>query len=83
MFIVLLPFPNDLIGKYPTQQIAVVVYAIIIIATGMSLSLLWLHASGRRRLIDESLSADFIRGLTIRLSFNLPCIFGYRYPFLP
>ncbi len=79
MFIVLLPFPNDLIGKYPTQQIAVVVYAIIIIATGMSLSLLWLHASRRRRLIDESLSADFIRRLTIRLLIS-PCIFLISIP---
>jgi len=79
MFIVLLPFPNDLIGKYPTQQIAVFVYAVIIIATGLSLSLLWLHASRRRRLIDESLSADFIRRLTIRL-FIAPCIFLISIP---
>ena len=79
MFIVLLPFPNDLIGKYPTQQVAVVVYALITSATGVSLCLLWLHASKRHRLIDNALPAGYIRRLTVRLLIS-PSIFFLSIP---
>jgi uncharacterized membrane protein len=74
MFVVLLPFPNDLIGKYPTQQIAVVTYAIFLFATGISLCLLWVHASKGHRLIDEILSPKYIRTFTLRL-FISPGVF--------
>lgn len=79
MFIVLLPFPNDLIGKYPTQQVAVIVYALLTSATGLSLWLLWLHASRRHRLIDEALPSVFINRLTIRLLIS-PSIFLLSIP---
>ena len=79
MFIVLLPFPNDLIGKYPTQQIAVIVYALFLFATGISMCMLWLHASKRHRLIDEKLHPQFIRNLTLRL-FIAPIIFLISIP---
>ena len=79
MFIVLLPFPNDLIGKYPTQQVAVLVYAIITSMTGVSLMLLWLHASRRHRLIDEALPVPFIKRFNLRL-FISPCIFLISIP---
>ncbi|HIG99263.1 MAG TPA: DUF1211 domain-containing protein [Thermoplasmata archaeon] len=79
MFIVLLPFPNDLIGKYPTQQVAVIVYAIITAATGISLCLLWLHASKRYRLIDEVRPAGYIKRLTVRLLIS-PSIFLISIP---
>jgi len=78
-FIVLLPFPNDLIGKYPTQQVAVIVYAILIIATGISLCLLWIHASRHYRLIDKSLSEKYIRRLNLRLLIS-PIIFIISIP---
>jgi uncharacterized membrane protein len=74
MFVVLLPFPNDLIGKYPTQQLAVAVYAVIIMATGLSLCLLWIHASKGHRLIEEAVPRVFIRNLTRRLLIS-PSVF--------
>lgn len=79
LFIVLLPFPNDLIGKYPTQQVAVIVYAIIIIATGISLYLLWTHASRQHRLIGASLPTEYIRRLSLRLLIS-PIIFFLSIP---
>jgi TMEM175 potassium channel family protein len=79
MFIVLLPFPNDLIGKYPTQQVAVIVYAIFTGATGVSLWLLWLHASRNHRLIDEGLPVVFLKRLNLRLLIS-PCIFLISIP---
>ncbi len=79
MFIVLLPFPNDLIGKYPMQQAAVITYAIITCLTGVSLWLVWLHASRKHRLIDASFSPHFIRRLNLRLLIS-PCLFLISIP---
>jgi len=79
MFIVLLPFPNDLIGKYPANLITVIIYASFLAATGISLCLLWIYASRRYRLIDETLHPDFIQRLTIRLLFS-PIIFVISIP---
>jgi uncharacterized membrane protein len=79
MFIVLLPFPNDLIGKYPGNQIAVIIYAIFLTATGISLCFLWIHASRGFRLIDEPLPPKFIRNLTLRLCIS-PSIFLISIP---
>jgi uncharacterized membrane protein len=79
MFIVLLPFPNDLIGKYPANQSAVIVYAVLLAGTGISMCLLWIHASRGYRLIDETLTPSFIRRLTMRLLFS-PTIFLVSIP---
>jgi uncharacterized membrane protein len=80
MFIVLLPFPNDLIGKYPTQQISAIIYAVLLSATGVCMSLLWIYASKGHRLIDKTLRPDFIKHLTTRL-FISPSIFLISIPF--
>ena len=80
MFIVLLPFPNDLIGKYPTQQISVIIYAVLLAATGLCMSLLWIYASKKYRLVDQTLRPDFIKHLTLRL-FVSPSIFLISIPF--
>jgi len=79
MFIVLLPFPNDLIGKYPANLITVIIYAAFLAATGFSLCLLWMYAARRYRLVDETLHPDFIRRLTMRLLFS-PIIFVISIP---
>ena len=79
MFIVLVPFPNDLIGKYPANQSAVIVYAVLLAATGISLCLLWIYASKKHRLVDESIHPKFIQNLTIRLLIS-PSIFLISVP---
>ncbi len=79
MFIVLLPFPNDLIGKYPGNQIAVIIYAVLLAITGLSIFLLWLHASRGHRLVEERLPPKFIRNLTLRLCIS-PVIFLISIP---
>jgi uncharacterized membrane protein len=80
MFIVLLPFPNDLIGKYPTQQISIIIYAVLLSATGLCMCLIWIYASKGYRLIDKTLRPDFIKHLTLRL-FVSPSIFLISIPF--
>jgi uncharacterized membrane protein len=79
MFIVLVPFPNDLIGKYPANQSAVIVYAVLLAATGISMCLLWIHASKGYRLVDQTLHPKFIRSLTLRLLIS-PVIFLISIP---
>jgi uncharacterized membrane protein len=79
MFIVLLPFPNDLIGKYPANEVAVIIYAILLAATGISMWLLWIHASKGYRLVDETLHPKFVRYLSLRLLIS-PIIFLITIP---
>ena len=79
MFIVLVPFPNDLIGKYPANQSAVIVYAVLLAATGISMCLLWIHASKGYRLVDETLQPKYVWRLTVRLLIS-PIIFLISIP---
>jgi uncharacterized membrane protein len=68
MFIVLLPFPNDLIGKYPFTTTATITYATFLVLTSLSILLLWTYASRHHRLISPDVRPAFIRNLTIRLA---------------
>jgi uncharacterized membrane protein len=67
MFVTLLPFSTSLLGKYSTEQLAVVISAALLAATGIAQILLWIHASSGHRLVDEELPSWFIRNLTLRL----------------
>ena len=80
MFITLLPFSTNLLGRYTTEQIVVVIGALVFAATGTALGLLWIHASSGHRLVEEELSSHFIRNLTLRL-FAAPIIFLISIPF--
>jgi len=79
MFIVLLPFPNDLIGKYPANQSAVIVYAVLLTLTGLSICLLRIRASKGHRLVDETIHPKFIHLFTLRLLIS-PSIFLISIP---
>ncbi len=78
-FVVLIPFPSDLIGRFLTQQVSVIVYSAMMAATGFALSLIWLYASRNHRLTDESLSSASIRRLTVR-TLTMPFVFLVSIP---
>ncbi len=78
-FVVLIPFPSDLIGRFLTQQISVVIYSAMMAATGFVLSLIWLYASRDRRLLDDSLSNAAIRRLSVR-TLTMPVVFVVSIP---
>jgi uncharacterized membrane protein len=80
MLVTLLPFSTNLIGRFPTEQIVVVIAAMLFTATSTALGLLWVHASSGHRLVDVELSSDFIRGLTLRF-FISPIVFLSSIPF--
>ncbi len=78
-FVVLIPFPSDLIGRFLTLQISVVVYSAMMAATGFVLSLIWLYASRNHRLLDDSLSSAAIRRLSVR-TLTMPVVFVVSIP---
>jgi uncharacterized membrane protein len=78
-FVVLIPFPSDLIGRFLSQEITLVIYSTLMAATGFTLSLIWLYASSRHRLLDESLSNRAIKRMTIR-TFVTPIVFLVSIP---
>jgi uncharacterized membrane protein len=60
-FIAFLPFPTAVLGAYPAEQAAVILYAISVAAIGLAKVGLWWYASRRYRLIDRALEPGAIR----------------------
>lgn len=60
MFVAFLPFPTSLLGSFPTEQAASLVYGLTLIGTGLSLRMLWKNASIGYRLIDSTLNSEVI-----------------------
>jgi uncharacterized membrane protein len=55
MFVAFIPFSAQLLGRYPGQRIAVIVYGLNMIVVGLSLYLVWWYASSGHRLVDPDL----------------------------
>ncbi len=55
-----MPFPVGLIVEYGQEQIAIVVYAAVLVATGLSLDLMWGYATHNHRLVDPQMDRDLI-----------------------
>jgi uncharacterized membrane protein len=79
MFIVLVPFPSDLVGRYPTQFISAILTAAFFAATGLSLSLIWRHASSNHRLVKRKLDQRSIGRLTLGYLAS-PLVFIFSIP---
>ena len=55
------PFPAEFIGRYPRQQVAIILYAGTLLLMGLSLLAVWIYASRHHRLIHPKLDPKFIR----------------------
>jgi uncharacterized membrane protein len=62
-----IPFSTALLGAYPDQQIAVVVYGGNLVVIGLVLSLQWRYATRGYRLIDQDLDPLLIRHAARRI----------------
>jgi uncharacterized membrane protein len=60
LFVASMPFPTGLLSRYPGQQIALVIYCIVLILAGLSLDAMWWYASKNRRLVDPSIDPDLV-----------------------
>jgi uncharacterized membrane protein len=55
-----IPFPAALLGSYGTRRIAVIVYGASLTFVGLTLVLIWWHATRRRRLVNQDLSSEAV-----------------------
>jgi uncharacterized membrane protein len=67
------PFPTSVLGTYRNTT-AVTFYAGTLVVTGLSVLVLWLYATRKRRLVSSNLSARQIQHLTLRLA-GAPLVF--------
>lgn len=67
MFVAFIPFSAQLLGRYPGQRVAVIVYGLNMIVVGLTLYLVWWYASSSHRLVDPDLDEATIRIATRRI----------------
>lgn len=56
LFIVLVPYGNDLLSYYPENYIIQVIYSLIVFFVGIFSFLNWRYATGDRKLVSETIS---------------------------
>ena len=79
MFIVLIPFPSDLLSRFTSEPSALLIYSVMMGCTGATLAAIWRYASSKRRLIDDDLSDDAINRLRLR-TYISPALFVVSIP---
>ncbi|MBX4198547.1 DUF1211 domain-containing protein [Candidatus Parcubacteria bacterium] len=65
MCISFIPFPASVIGTYPTDRSAVILYGVTLCLASFMILFMWLYASRKRRLVDQALSQSFISKATL------------------
>ena len=73
MAIAFIPFPTVVISENGNQT-ATIFYALTMCAVGLLLTLLWLHASSRHRLVSPNLDAAIVRRGILR-NLSAPAVF--------
>ena len=73
-FITLIPFTVDLQVDYSSYYVIFILFALVLIMAGISITLIWLHAK-KTRLIDKSLSHKDIQNILVE-SLLLPSVFA-------
>lgn len=61
IMIAFFPFPVALVGRYHTDQTALIVYGATLFITGVFFAAMWLYATRGRRLINDKLTDALIR----------------------
>lgn len=61
------PFPAALLGRYPGERVAAIIYGATLIATGLSLQLLWWYASAGGRMLARPLPRGVIRQASVKI----------------
>ncbi|MFZ0830064.1 MAG: TMEM175 family protein [Thermoplasmata archaeon] len=77
--IAVMPFALRIYTLYSNTEVAVVLFAVVEMATGLTLNLLWRYASANHRLVTEHLSDTAIRAIRLRGLFT-PIVFAISIP---
>ncbi|MGA2784362.1 MAG: TMEM175 family protein [Candidatus Bathyarchaeia archaeon] len=60
-----IPFSTALIGRYPLARLPVIIYGSNLIATGLSLHVLWVYSTNRKQLIATTLNERIVARVNI------------------
>jgi uncharacterized membrane protein len=60
-FISLIPFSAALLGNYHHEQVAVIMYGLNLIASGILISALWIYANNGHRLVHDNIDPKLVR----------------------
>ena len=74
MCIVFIPFPTALLGQYPEQRVAVIIYAGTLVITGLVLQSLRWYATSEYRLVDRDIDPRLVQRAT-RRNLTAPLIY--------
>ncbi len=74
MCMVFLPFPTALLGQYPEQRVAIIIYAGTLVITGLVLQALWWYATSGYRLVDRTIDPRLVQRAT-RRNLTAPLIY--------
>jgi uncharacterized membrane protein len=77
--IAFLPFPTAVLGNHLRLPVAARLYAASVTVTGLAATLLWWYATGKGRLVDESLDPRLRRSMLLR-TLTAPVVFGLSIP---
>lgn len=67
MLVSVLPFSSALLGYYPSEQIASILYGLNLIVIGLVSYGSWSYATHHHRLTVHTISAEFVRKVKIRI----------------
>jgi uncharacterized membrane protein len=56
-----MPFPTNILGKYAPEMTAVLLYGITLMIAGLLFTIIWLHASTNKHLVDKNLPDEVIK----------------------
>ena len=73
LFVTLIPFSTGVLGQYPEEEMAVAIYALVLMMACLVLYIHWRYATDRRRLVDADLE-DRVVNLAARRILTAPAI---------
>lgn len=75
IFIAVLPFATDVLGSAGSARVGVIFFALLQVCSGLTLLVLWIHASGPKRLVPGHLPAEWTEALRVQM-ITSPAVFG-------
>ena len=79
LFVIILPAAAAILGKYPTEPLAIICFGVNSALLGLSSWLAWTHASGGGHLLDSEADPNLVAMIS-RLWFSTPVVFFLTIP---
>jgi uncharacterized membrane protein len=79
LFVIIMPAAAAVLGRYPTQPLAIICFGFNSAVLGLSSWLAWSHASGSGQLLEENTDPTLVAMIS-RLWFSTPIVFFLTIP---